>query len=93
MPNNLVLVLAENKKEVVSKLISFLNLFVLLVCSKAMSSNQATLRLLITIIDELLSLIDLTRLVSSNPRIKVLWLLIDDLRERHSIRWYGFYKA
>ena len=93
MPNNLVLVLAENKKEVVSKLISFLNFFVLLVCSKAMSSNQATLRLLITIIDELLSLIDLTRLVSSSPRIKVLWLLIDDLRERHSIRWYSFYKA
>ena len=58
-----------------------------------MSSNQATLRLLITIIDELLSLIDLTRLVSSSPRIKVLWLLIDDLRERHSIRWYSFYKA
>ena len=93
MPNNLVFVLAENKKEVVSKLISLLNFFVLLVCSKAKSCNQAALCQLITIIDELLSLIDLTWLVSSNPRIEVLWLLVDDLRKRHSLRWYSFCRA
>ena len=81
MPNNLVSVLVEHEKEVVSNLISLLDFLSLLILCEALSGDYAALSRtnLRGVLERLMGLKELTWLVTGNLRFKVPGLLIKNL--------------